>query len=293
MANLKDFFNKIINSNRIFTREDIKEMSTDEFRGNEKAIDYQLKKIGVPKNSDLSLSDDVVFVHAYTRDDGTNVKAHYRSKQGRSAPSITGAASDIGKVDFSEFAETNPLVKINMHMNADYPDAQEMANIYLTKPENVPLSKEYTYIQPGFADNINKTYNLTGNKKIDKILPGIVYNASSTISKNVSNSVEMQNEIRKQYDVKTGKFNSDKLEVNFTNDTNLHLSIGHGTILQPSIDKDGYFTGILYDKYDFSPLYKDYYSSPKITFANNVFWTYGVAKFGQSYYSITPIKFKW
>lgn len=96
MANLKDYFNKIKNSNRIFTREDIKEMSTDEFRSNEKAIDYQLKKIGVPKNSDLSLSDDVVFVHAYTRDDGTNVKAHYRSKHGRSALSITGAASDIG-----------------------------------------------------------------------------------------------------------------------------------------------------------------------------------------------------
>lgn len=293
MANLKDFFNKIKNSNRIFTREEIKEMSTDEFRSNEKAIDYQLKEIGVPTSADLSLSDDVVFVHAYTRDDGTNVKAHYRSKYGRSAPGITGAASNLEKADFSEYAETNPLIKINMLMNAGYPDTQEMANIYLTKPENAPLSKEYTYIQPGFAENLNKTYNLTGNKKIDKKLPGILYNAESTISKNASNSIEMQNAIRKQYNVKTGKFNSDKIEINFTKDTNLHLSIGHGTILQPTIDKDGYFNGILYDKYDFSPLYRDYYSSPKITIANNIFLGYGAVNLGQSYYLFTPIRFKW
>ena len=43
MANLKEFFNKISNNNRIYTREDIGNMSSDEFRTNEKAIDYQLQ----------------------------------------------------------------------------------------------------------------------------------------------------------------------------------------------------------------------------------------------------------
>lgn len=34
MANLKEFFNKISNNNRIYTREDIGNMSSDEFRTN-------------------------------------------------------------------------------------------------------------------------------------------------------------------------------------------------------------------------------------------------------------------
>ena len=53
MKNLKEFFNKIANDNRIFTREDIGNMSSDEFSANEKAIDYQLANLGVPTNSDI------------------------------------------------------------------------------------------------------------------------------------------------------------------------------------------------------------------------------------------------
>ena len=38
MANLKDFFNKVSNNNKIFTAEDIGEMSGNEYQQNEKAI---------------------------------------------------------------------------------------------------------------------------------------------------------------------------------------------------------------------------------------------------------------
>lgn len=91
MANLKEFFNKVSNNNRIYTREDIGNMSSNEFKANEDAIDYQLANLGVPTNSDMALSEDVVYVHSYTRDDGTEVKAHYRSKHGH----LTGAASNV------------------------------------------------------------------------------------------------------------------------------------------------------------------------------------------------------
>ena len=82
MVKLKDFFNKISNDNRIFTAEDIGEMSRDEFSQNEKSIDYQLNNLGVPRRNDLIDNSDVVYVHAYTRADGTHVKAHFRSKNG-------------------------------------------------------------------------------------------------------------------------------------------------------------------------------------------------------------------
>lgn len=63
-------------------------MSGNEFAQNEKAIDYQMENLGVPRRNDLVNNSDVIFVHSYTRSDGTKVKSHYRSKNG-----MTGAAS--------------------------------------------------------------------------------------------------------------------------------------------------------------------------------------------------------
>ena len=52
----------------------------------QKALDYQYGKIGFPSNAELANSSDVVFVNEYTRQDGTVVRAHYRSKAGHGNP---------------------------------------------------------------------------------------------------------------------------------------------------------------------------------------------------------------
>ena len=80
MANFRNFINAIANDNRIYTAEDIGGMTSNEFLANEKAIDYQMANLGIPRESELTGNPDVVYVHGYTRDDGTEVKAHYRSK---------------------------------------------------------------------------------------------------------------------------------------------------------------------------------------------------------------------
>ena len=80
MTNLRNFINAITNDSRIYTAEDIGEMTSKEFLANEKAIDYQIETLGIPRRGDLAGSSDVVYVHSYSRDDGTKVKAHYRSK---------------------------------------------------------------------------------------------------------------------------------------------------------------------------------------------------------------------
>ena len=102
MACLRNFINAITNDNKIYTAEDIGGMSGDEFMENEKAIDYQMANLGIPRESELSNNPDVVYVHAYTRDDGTEVKAHYRSKPDgvgsnnyEHSGTNTGAAADI------------------------------------------------------------------------------------------------------------------------------------------------------------------------------------------------------
>lgn len=71
-------------------------MSGDEFSQNEKAIDYQMENLGIPRRNDLVNNSDVVYVNSYTREDGTKVKAHYRSKSGGS---ITGAAANLTGID--------------------------------------------------------------------------------------------------------------------------------------------------------------------------------------------------
>lgn len=128
MSNIREFFNEIANDNRIFTREDIGQMSGEEFRTHEKAIDYQLSNIGIPRNADIAASDDVVYVHAYKREDGTEVKAHYRSKSGGV---LTGAAANLKPID-KEF--NKPL------------------NIYINNFETaIPNFKNYAYY-----NNLNK-----------------------------------------------------------------------------------------------------------------------------------------
>ena len=102
MASLRNFINAITNDNRVYTAEDIGEMTNREFLDNEKAIDYQMANLGIPRESELSGNPDVVYVHAYTRDDGTEVRAHYRSKPDgvggnnyEHSGTNTGAAADI------------------------------------------------------------------------------------------------------------------------------------------------------------------------------------------------------
>jgi hypothetical protein len=301
MVKLKGFFNQILKNNRIFTAEDIGEMSSKEFGENEKAIDYQTSTLGIPYRNDLRDNDDVEFVSGYTRADGTQVKAYYRAKSD-SMPNLnptynapTGFAAGVQnnyQADFSSFSKSNPLVNINMQENKNYPNAQEMANIYLVKPENAPKSNEYNYIAPNYGfEHLNGKYNLTGNKSIPEDWPGIVYNWNSSMSKNVSNSQEMQNQIRAQFDNYNNRFSKDKLDISFTQDPNLHRSIAHGTILEPKIDSEGYFTGYMYDKYDFDFM-KDYASNPKLTAANNLFALLGLGS-NRNYYTIAPVKFKW
>ncbi|HNW26791.1 MAG TPA: hypothetical protein PKI94_08405 [Candidatus Gastranaerophilaceae bacterium] len=92
MGILKGYVNKENNLNRIYSREDVGKMSAAEYSKNEKAIEHQMKTIGVPTNADLGNFSDVVYVSAYTRADGTEVGAYYRSKP----DGIGGSSSTTG-----------------------------------------------------------------------------------------------------------------------------------------------------------------------------------------------------
>ena len=76
----KNYVNSHTGDNRIFSNQEIADMSVREAFKRQNEIMSQYHQIGIPSEKELQSSDNVVYVNAYTREDGTEVKAHYRSK---------------------------------------------------------------------------------------------------------------------------------------------------------------------------------------------------------------------
>ena len=72
-----------IPENKIFTAEEIGNLSTKDFQKYEKHINNQLKNYGIPRNIEADekvQTGDLIWVNSYTRDDGTKVCGYYRRK---------------------------------------------------------------------------------------------------------------------------------------------------------------------------------------------------------------------
>ena len=85
-SGLFGYTNPLTGSNHIYTREEVGQMSSDEFAKHEKEIDAQTRVFNgtMPTNGDLQreamTGGGVVYVNSYTRSDGTEVKGYYRSR---------------------------------------------------------------------------------------------------------------------------------------------------------------------------------------------------------------------
>ena len=85
-SGLFGYANPLTGSNHIYTREEVGQMSSEEFAKHEKEIDAQTRAFNgtMPTNGDLQreamTGGGVVYVNSYTRSDGTKVKGYYRSR---------------------------------------------------------------------------------------------------------------------------------------------------------------------------------------------------------------------
>lgn len=85
-SDLFGYTNPLTGSNKIYTREDVGNMSLEEFAKREKEIYAQTKAFNgsMPTDGDLQreamTGGGVVYVNSYTRSDGTKVKGYYRSR---------------------------------------------------------------------------------------------------------------------------------------------------------------------------------------------------------------------
>lgn len=78
-ADYSGYVNEVSKDNKIYTQEDIESMSKEDLRKNQKAIDYQKQKIGIPSAKQAKASG-MVYVSGYTRSDGVEVKSYYRAR---------------------------------------------------------------------------------------------------------------------------------------------------------------------------------------------------------------------
>ena len=212
MASLRNFINAITNDNRIYTAEDIGSMTSNEFMANEKAIDYQLNNLGIPRESDLAGNPDVVYVHAYTRDDGTEVRAHYRSRPdkiggnnyGHSGTS-TGASANIeqptvleGGITYNDYS-INKNAGIREHFEHNINSATGSLNeLMLNLGVNAlgyPLNQYDAVALWNMASNPTGIYN---NDYIRK--NGTLYNdVDSLTSEYTPYKTKIKNKIKSQF----------------------------------------------------------------------------------------------
>ena len=76
----KNYRNSYTNEDKIYSRKNIIDMSLKEAFSKKDEIMAQHNSIGIPSEGELKSSPNVIWVEAYTRDDGTEVRGYWRSK---------------------------------------------------------------------------------------------------------------------------------------------------------------------------------------------------------------------
>ena len=181
--------------------------------------------------------------------------------------------------------KVNPLRFINDTMNQKRPDAKKFMDMALAFPDTYAQTPEYMVIPKKFNKAVSKHLNVD----IPNNWNGIVFEDDSPTSQNLSNSPQLQQQVVSLY--RNGKFLSDKIPIELNQDKNLHYSVGHGTIIRPNVDKNGYFKGILFDLYDYDwiKFHLDNWRTAGINNSAFILQQIGLLK---NYYILIPIKFK-
>ena len=120
MARYKDFFNEVTNDGRIFSYEDVINIPLDEDEFYREALDYQYGKIGFPPSAVLDKSDEVSQIGHFIYEDGSEPRAHYRSKMGEKfidpkRPFMTTPTMERARVNMG--IENTPVLKGGIEHN--------------------------------------------------------------------------------------------------------------------------------------------------------------------------------
>lgn len=292
----KNYRNSKTQDNRIYTNKDIKNMSLGEIFKRKDELLAQNRAIGVPKESELRGSDNVVYVHEYTREDGTQVKAHWRSKSSTGTVEVKQEISNMTK---SAELQEQKIKDRKLDDVLKYPEQE-----YYKIAFELKGAREKGEIPEWIKEhNDIRTLNQVGNKYMAEIIkekiicgakdnndmktlknPYNVYvvtaKPDSPITQSVENSPYLKKEIdNRAEDIKNGKYEQKSFSIAFPNSKTLmigdinknfstHNVLGKCDICNVKIEPDGSYTATVVDYYDFSknstnPLAKNGYLQQK------------------------------
>ena len=129
----KNYRNPYSGDNRIYSFNDLYNMPFGEVIKNKKELFGQYRVLGVPTEKELQASENVVYVHAYTREDGTEVKAHWRSRP-------EGGNSENDNNEKSLKNETDKLSTVTENSNT-----QNDKNTKYVKPVEGKITSDFGY----------------------------------------------------------------------------------------------------------------------------------------------------
>ena len=283
----KNYLNNHTFNRKIYSAENMLNMTLNEFLSRDKELIAQYKSIGVPNDSELSSSGNVVYVHEYTRDDGTEVRAHWRSKP--NTGSITGGASSIdsivndgieqyldlpsGSLDaLYNFAKKGRNDNDQMNLWEELQDIAYEQVCYKLYSNSSKLLRDAMHNFSEAKKNKNVTIK-DSIKSLDKNIQneiqwlskkedsvGVIYNENSEISKLFSGSPQIKNFVKNpkninkiinnEYKKEDGSFEFKTYNLLNFNGFDRFNSLQHVNLFNPIV-KDGYLYGTLVDYYNF------------------------------------------
>ena len=279
----KNYRNSYTNEDKIYSKKNIADMSVREAFSRKDEIMAQHNSIGIPSEGELQSSPNAVWVDAYTRDDGTEVKGYWRRRPEGSVSSaidnevknntqnedergnVTGGASEVKNMNTSEkiqeYAYEKGLNKIfpmssgaTVHGMHDMEAAKKDKNATVTNGlDAIESQKNREYLKA------------MGAKEDDS---GVIYNEHSDIAINFKNSPELEKHITDiSDDVMQGKnlqdckITFDSKREDFKNNRekiDRHAFIHDALIVDQKVDDNGVYTCKIldYSNFDDKPVEK-------------------------------------
>lgn len=189
---------------------------------------------------------------------------------------------------------------INQILNQNAKDAADLMQISLYGPQNLEATTNYMPIDKELNAKLNESLAIPENDKettIPKDWSGVVFDKNSHLAQSLNNSEELKEFFKTNFNVgNSKKFPITKMDYGFKfnfspDDSNLFKSIHGGTIINPQ-DHGAYYTGVLYDKYNFALELQEYSQRgvPPITAINNLAYLLQGTNILNNYYLLVPIK---
>ncbi len=154
----KNYVNSYSKDNRIYSREDILNMPVRDaflFKNDIMTQDWQ---IGTPNASELAQSPNVIWVESYTRDDGTKVEGHWRSKP------ESGSSLGLNSEKEMEYRKESDKLNIQKEMENALKEQETVQNptAIAGVKRNKPMSFEEAAgeeINPHYIDGPEGNFN--------------------------------------------------------------------------------------------------------------------------------------